>query len=295
MRQKLIGIFFSFIIAPVVAGSQEVDTIQKLMVIGADNAEWSPNGNTLLFTANFSGNWNIYARDIKTGKVQRLTSHANDDETPVFSPDGKHILYSSEIDGNSDIWIMNADGTKQQNITRNPATDFHPTWHPNGKSILFNSNRDDTIGFAIFTMNVDGSNVKRLTSPSGFRTYATWSPDGTAILFVKWAKVDGSDQLGRDICIRDADGKNERHLTNNPFALNGWPNWSPDGKQVIFSSKLNDIFQLFLINNDGTGLKQLIKSPYDDRRAKWSKDGRRIAFDRSIPGVVTDIHIVSLK
>jgi Tol biopolymer transport system component len=292
---KLFFVCFTSFITFFVSQSQEIDSVKKLTVIGMDNAEWSPEGLSLLFTSNFSGHWNIYKRDLKTGNVQRLTTHHNDDENPLFSPDGKYIIYSSEEDNNSDVWIMNANGSGQKNISKNPATDFHPTWHPDGKTILFNSNRDDTSGFALYTMKPDGSDVKRLTDPSGFRTYASWPPDAKSILFVKWLKLDSAGEQRRDICVMDANGKNEKNLTNSPAALNGWPSWSPDGKQIIFSAKQNANFQLYIINRDGTGLKQLIHSAYDDRRARWSKDGKKIAFDRRIPGTVTDIQIAVLK
>ena len=295
MLKKIISVCFASLVIFCFAQSQEIDSVRKLTIIGMDNAEWSPDGTTLLFTSNFSGNWNIYKRDLKTGNVQRLTNHLNDDETPLFSPDGKYIIYSSEDDGNSDVWMMNTDGSGQKNISKNPGTDFHPAWHPDGKRILFNSNRDDTIGFALYTMKPDGSDVKRLTDPSGFRTFASWSPDGKSILFVKWIKLDSAGELGRDIYVMDADMKNEKILTNNSGALNGWPAWSPDGKQIIFSSKQTGNFQLYVINKDGAGLKQLIHSPYDDRRGRWSKDGKKIAFDRRIPGTVTDIQIAVLK
>ena len=100
---------------------------------------------------------------------------------------------------------------------------------------------------------------------------------------------------GRDICVMDADGKNEKNLTNNPSALNGWPSWSPDSKQITFSGKQDGVFQIFVVNKDSTGLKRLIKSQYNDRRGKFSRDGKRFAFDRQIPGVVTDIQIATLK
>jgi len=66
------------------------------------------------------------------------------------------------------------------------------------------------------------------------------------------------------------------------------PSWSPDGLQLVFISPCGgraDFFEtiynessLYVINADGTGLKQLTQSPGSDFEPAWSPDGRSIAF-----------------
>ena len=84
-----------------------------------------------------------------------------------------------------------------------------------------------------------------------------------------------------------ADGTDLTQLTNMD---NGacQPSWSPDGKRLVFISPClgrGDLFEtiynessLYLINADGTGLKQLTPAPGSDFEPAWSPDGKQIAF-----------------
>jgi TolB protein len=61
------------------------------------------------------------------------------------------------------------------------------------------------------------------------------------------------------------------------------PAFSPDGKRILFESDLAGSWDLWVMNRDGTGLRQLTTDRSSDRFGTWSPDGKKIAFssDRS--------------
>ncbi|HNC44889.1 MAG TPA: hypothetical protein PLU80_12035, partial [Acidobacteriota bacterium] len=60
--------------------------------------------------------------------------------------------------------------------------------------------------------------------------------------------------------------------------INEFPQWSPDGKQIVFTSNRTGDPELYLMNVDGSGLRQLTQSPGRDAHPAFSPDGRKIVF-----------------
>lgn len=135
-------------------------------------------------------------------------------------------------------------------------------------------------GMDIIEANLDGSSPRQLTTTPGYDAECGYSPDGKQIVFC-------SDRDGDpDLYIMNADGSDVRQITNKP-GYDGGPFFSPDGKRVIFRADRNqdDHLQLFVINADGTGEKQL--TPHGDvvRWAPWwLPDGHSVVYATSIHG-----------
>ncbi len=56
------------------------------------------------------------------------------------------------------------------------------------------------------------------------------------------------------------------------------PVWSPDGKKLIFESDVAGNWDIWMVNRDGTGLKQISRQPSNDRFPSFSPDGGRLAY-----------------
>jgi TolB protein len=133
----------------------------------------------------------------------------------------------------------------------------------------------------IWVMNGDGSDPRRLTHNTTWDLSPVWSPNGETIAFYEAAFDPITDQpLGPPhIHLIDAHGGDETLLTSHPARF---PSFSPDGQQIAFDSGGQPSANIFVINEDGTGLKQLTFSdpakPERNIRPDWSPDGEKIAF-----------------
>ena len=72
-----------------------------------------------------------------------------------------------------------------------------------------------------------------------------------------------------------------------------WPAWSPDGKRIAFTSNRDGNYEIYVMNADGTGLRNVTQHPGQDNYAAWSPDGKHLAFLSNRSGSY-DIYIMKI-
>jgi TolB protein len=201
-----------------------------------------------------------------------------------------------------------ADGTfsRPRRMTANGYGDIFPTLSPDGKGrIVFDSNRLRAPGEPVntsdlFLMNHDGTQLRFLTRGGS----PTWSPPepngGTSKNIAFHASASGaglpinpfpgSATADSDIFTVNVDdlldnGAVPRNLTiNRVSTVDDDPNWSPDGRRIIFTSYVPGPSttltsgEIYIMNADGTDQSQLTNDGIEKRGPAWSPDGNRILF-----------------
>ena len=151
--------------------------------------------------------------------------------------------------------------------------------------IVFSSNR--TGNFEIYVMDANGGNQRKLTNYRHTDGSPSWSPDGEHIAFT--STRDGTFGIrGPDfeICVMDANGTNQRNLTNNLHQETD-PTWSPNGKHIAYASTKDRNFEIYVMDADGRNRRRLTNSGdvhIHDWHPSWSPDGKRIAFTSNRDG-----------
>src|SRR5215207_9265987 len=69
-----------------------------------------------------------------------------------------------------------------------------------------------------------------------------------------------------------------QQLTNDT-ASDVRPVWSPDGKRIAFQSNRTRLYQVYVMDADGSNEQRLSTADADDRHPAWSPDGTTIAVD----------------
>jgi Tol biopolymer transport system component len=93
---------------------------------------------------------------------------------------------------------------------------------------------------------------------------------------------------GKIIFQSDADGDDDIYRMTSgrigKLTANSWsdqyPRWSPDGTRIAFSANPGGRFGIFVMNEDGSGIKAVVDSPSDATEPAWFPDGRALAFTR---------------
>lgn len=262
--------------------------VWKMVLIGSTLLTINAWGNkTISFTADLTGNLDIYIMDINRKNPVNLTNHPAQDSSPTWAPDGSAFAYVSHRDGNPEIYVMEIKNKESRRITNNQATDIDPAWSPDGRWIAFASNhhREHAADTDIYIMNPNGKKVQQLTNKGGHNSTPAWSPDGQWIAFR--TTLDG---IGA-IHLMNANGKKQRALTQ-VSATN--PTWAANGKEIYFSSDILDNVEmptLFAIDVNGGNVRKVADVAQACEQPAESPNGQWIAYV-STQGNNKDIHLL---
>lgn len=219
---------------------------------------WAPDGRTIAFirgpTCSAAGD--IYVVGAERGEATGLTNTPFLNEySAEWSPDGKKIVFAglpvyTDRLNESDLYIMDGDGTNVQTLTSDAGGEAYPSWSPDGRWIAFTKVHSLTDAPRIEFVSPDGARRRALVAPMhGLGHAPQWSPDGSKLLLVDWNL--------RLIYVMKVDGSGLRRLTYGNWH-NNWPTWSPDGKQIVFSSDRDGNYKLYRMKPDGSDVKLVV-------------------------------------
>jgi len=208
---------------------------------------------------------------------------------PHWSSDSKRIVFESTKDGKSAIYTISADGSNLRRLTDNQTAAGQPRWSRDGKMIVFYSERDGHL--QLYVMKSDGSAQRRLTEGKDLDYLPDFSPKGDSVVFQSRKERTG---IAHDIYLIRADGTNRTRITDEK---NGYtsPKWSPDGKKILFEraivtkkyyrdlsreemGQMKNSTEIFVMDKDGSNLKNLTNNGAEDSTPQWSKNGKTIYF-----------------
>jgi TolB protein len=262
----------------------------------------------ITFLSDRDGNRSIYVMNDDGSDVRRLTDTPFKMSNPTWSPDGRQIAFMMDIETDPqkwqqyDVFVMNADGSRQRNLTEHPALDGLPSWSPDGKYIAFISGRAAHATSEIFVMELASRNVEKITKLA-YVTSVSWSPDGKA-----FAYEFITPGAGRHIYIMDANGRRERPLLRRPrhgvfggTLLSFDPQWSPDGKHILYTESefapgKGRVANSILIVNTNTRHIEVLDTPKKWRieGACWADNGDAILFAAVRNGLVNKSNIFNI-
>jgi dipeptidyl aminopeptidase/acylaminoacyl peptidase len=194
---------------------------------------YSPDGRSIIFASNRTGNLDIWTVDLQLGGLRQITDDPARDWDPAFTPDGRHVLFSSDRTGALEVWIADADGGNARQVTRDGVDAENPTQTRDGRYIVYSSSNPDHPG--IWRIGPDGAGAARLVAANYILPEV--SPDGRHALY---ATIDNS-ALRNTIRVMDVEtGKPADFRIDLPFGpmsanvTYGRSRWLPDGREVAF-------------------------------------------------------------
>ena len=159
--------------------------------------------------------------------------------------------------------------------------------------IAFMSTRNVKWDPEIYLMDPNGKQIRQLTDAPKYDGEPAWSPDGKRITFVSYRDLKQIPERGvirGEIYVMNADGTNLVNLTRSVDRAEKVSSWSPDGKQIAFTSA--ELFDghtlvnsdIFVIDVDGGDPINLTNHDALDQTPDWSPNGHWIAFSSGRDG-----------
>jgi TolB protein len=131
-------------------------------------------------------------------------------------------------------------------------------------------------------MNPDGTGQRRLTVVLGEALVPRWSPDGKRLVYGYTPPADGDQDIPSQIHVMAADGSGDHVFSTEHSAID--PAWSPDGRRIAFSQLIDDQYDLFLMNADGSSIERLTDDTASDWDVVWTPDGTGLVFNSDRAG-----------
>ena len=151
-----------------------------------------------------------------------------------------------------------------------------PVFSANGTYVCFARYAGNTI--QLWLKNLESGAERRLTRRETPEYDASFSPDGKRLVFCAVTQTPGQGNL--DLCTIGIEDQDSRHLIGDDGKLSHEesPAWSPDGKQIAFTSTRDGNQEIYLINADGQNLRRVTQDPGMDAHPTWTPDGKSILF-----------------
>jgi Tol biopolymer transport system component len=267
--------------SPIVATKVVVPTEKPTEAAATEEptaTEGAAAAGALAYVVEVGDNSDVYILDpAQPGGSQNLTAdNPGGDTSPTWSPDGAKIVFSSLRDGNEalQIYVMDADGANVTQLSHEPDGARHPQFSPDGQRIAYVHTISGTLEIAV--MQADGSDPHQIAAGDPNNYYPRWSPDGQQIAFL--STRNGSASGTAELYVIGAESGSARRLLPDLMNVQRF-NWSPNGLQLIFAAKpTGDVFQIYVVNLDGTGLTKLTDTTTNEIFPAYSPDGQSIVF-----------------
>lgn len=247
-----------------------------------------PDNKTLLYSMAGS----LWRQDINSTQAREVT-HATGayDYQPDINKDGQKAVFSRYNGQSTELWAIDLYTGQSEALTQNLAFNVEPRFSPDGKQLLWVS----SLGQGHFNLYLADysahglSNIRQLIpdtksaidryyySASNHSINPSWSPDGHEIYFVMNAENAWGSGDVYALSVSKPDKVRKVIAEETTWAAR--PELSPDGKRLLYSSyRGRQWHQLWLSTPAGQNPLPLTFGEFDRRNARWSPDGKRIAF-----------------
>ncbi len=171
-----------------------------------------------------------------------------------------------------DVCVIPAAGGDERCLATGPSDDAWPRFFPDGARVLFSSNRKGS--WQLWEVALSGGEPRVSRASRSREWQADISPDGSRLALL-------SDAPGRDSLrlVTRADGAERELLRQGPRTVMGNPDFSPDGRSLVFSSNGGQLgHHVYLWTEGAKEPRRLSSLAWGGCSPRFSADGRTVLY-----------------
>lgn len=277
---------------------------------GSDNhPRWSPDGSRIAFLSDRDAARNaIWVLAANGGEAEKLTDEKGSIADFEWSPDGKTIAFVMRDPAPTEkedvrvvgenaryahLYLLDVESRKTTRVTRGDFDIANISWSPDGQRIAADRTPSGVADFHksdIAVISRTGE-VRMLVSRTGADHSAEFSPDGRWVAFE--SSGGRSDWLAEEqIYVVPAEGGEPRLISRDYNRTPSRVIWREDSKSLWFDGALNTTSQIFRVNADGTGYRNI--SNFNGVIADLEFAGRTAAFVQQSLTAPPELYVSSL-
>jgi hypothetical protein len=275
---------------------------------GPSAVAWSPNGDEVIYSMRGS----LWRQRLDSDEAIQLTDGPGYDYQPDWSRDGRHVVYVAYANDQLQLRALDLSTGAVRTLIADGAVNVEPRFAPAGDRVAWVSTAHEGRFHVMVAPFRDGAlgAAERITEDrdSGLPRYyyarwdhylsPTWSADGRELMVVSnRGRIWGTGGLWRMEARAGAPMREVHYEETNWKAR---PDWAPDGRRLVWSSYAGRQWhQLSVLRTDDAAVittpdvLQLTYGDFDVTNARWSPDGRSIAYISNEDGQ-TSLHTVSV-
>lgn len=242
----------------------------------AEFLDWSPDGKYLVYVDKHTWTLFLVGADNPDDKRQLTTSTGQAELNPRFSPDGKTVAFLRSAEGlGRDIFLVRTAGGEPKPLTFDNVIIRGLDWTPDGAYIVFSSDRLSGQG-RLWKVAASGGQPEPLPVGQGGAYFPSLSRDGRRLAYTQ---ADANTNIWRYEVPRTTGRSAPPTKLIASTGGNIDPQYSPDGKRIVFVSSRAGSREIWVCDSDGSNPRQLTSFGGAHVGVPvWSPDGREILF-----------------
>ena len=208
----------------------------------------------------------------RDGGVEPIKLPDREYSTPRIAPDGRRIAMTIGPDSERRVWVHDLQRGGLSAVTSTDDFAFYNIWSRDGQRLAFAVESSH-----IAMRSADGAGVaERLHTSETYAAPSSWSSDGRLLAF-----VEGHPVTSADIWIQDlSDPKQPRRPFLQTAASETYPEFSPDGRWIAYTSNQSGTDEVYLQPYPGPGSRVQV-STNGGRAPAWGRNGAEIYYWQS--------------